>query len=135
MLSGPPLRMARSTSWSAASSRSESSASVRPMVSSVTTSDRPSEHSRYLSPSRAVRSRRSGAAFTDRAGAMNGRFGGDMKDILGPIRGPDRDGFRGAIDGMHGPGHGVGFFGRPQGNGQQAEQTNQFHKALRVFRC
>src|SRR5579875_3524582 len=76
-----------------------------------------------------------GAAFTDRAGAMNGRFGGDMKDILGPIRGPDRDGFRGAIDGMHGPGHGVGFFGRPQGNGQQAEQTNQFHKALRVFRC
>ncbi len=62
MLSGPPARLARSTSWMTASSGSAMPARARCRVCSVTTSDRPSEHSRYLSPASASRIDRSGSA-------------------------------------------------------------------------
>ena len=53
MLSGPPPRMASSMSWSTSSSRLPTPASALCSVSSLTTLDRPSEHTRYRSPSRA----------------------------------------------------------------------------------
>ena len=46
MLSGPPPWMARSISWRAAVSGSSKLDSVSRSVSSLTTPDRPSEHSR-----------------------------------------------------------------------------------------
>ena len=46
MLSGPPPWIARSISWRTASSGSATVASVRCRTGSLTTPDRPSEHSR-----------------------------------------------------------------------------------------
>ncbi len=62
MLSGPPPRMASSTSCRTASSGSGTVARVRCSVSSLTTPDSPSEHSRYRSPACASSIDRSGSA-------------------------------------------------------------------------
>jgi hypothetical protein len=62
MLSGPPPRMASSMSWTVTSSRSGIVLSVWCSVSALTTSDRPSEQSRYRSPAMALRMDRSGSA-------------------------------------------------------------------------
>ena len=62
MLSGPPPRIARSMSWATAWSRSVHRIRVSRRVSSLTTSDSPSEHSRYLSPALASLVNRSGSA-------------------------------------------------------------------------
>jgi hypothetical protein len=60
MLSGPPARSANPTSRSTASCGSPAPARLAPMVSSVTTDDSPSLHSRYRSPTSASRTDRCG---------------------------------------------------------------------------